>query len=149
MRTFFVASGIGIICVALVCQQSTSVVPQVQAATVQSTSDDEPKVTPEKSMSFWMDKKLEYSKSILESLTKGNFEQLAIDAEHMRRLGKIEGFVRRKSKDYKTQLHSFDLANLELVRQAERKNAEGATLAFNQLTTSCVACHMLMREGVE
>ncbi len=67
----------------------------------------------------------------------------------MRLLGKIEGFVRRKNDDYRAQLRTFELSNQELVRQAKRKNSEGAALAFNQLTTSCVACHVLLREGVE
>jgi cytochrome c556 len=93
--------------------------------------------------------KLNASKLILEALTKGDFEKLEISAERMRLIGKLEGFVRRSHQDYKTQLHSFDLANQELIRQAKRHNVEGATLAFNQLTTSCVACHVMLRDGVE
>lgn len=99
-------------------------------------------------MSFWMAKKLEFLKVILESLTKGDFETMAKNAERMQRLGKLEGFVRR-NKDYQTQLHSFELANQELVRHSLRRSVEGATLAFNQLTTSCVACHTLLREGID
>lgn len=108
-----------------------------------------PKVSIEKPMSFWMEKKLDYSKSILESLTKGDFGKLTKDAQQLRRLAKLEGFVRRKNANYRIQLRNFELANQELVRQADRKSAEGAALAFNQLTTSCVACHVLLREGVE
>ena len=67
----------------------------------------------------------------------------------MRVLGRIEGFVRRKNPDYRAQLRTFELANQELIRQGKRGNSEGATLAFNQLTTSCVACHALLREGIE
>lgn len=115
----------------------------------ENPSDEIPKVTAERGMSFWMEKKLEYSKSMLESLTKADFPKLAQDANKMQLLGKLEGFVRRSSKDYKTQLHTFELANQELIRQANRQNAEGATLAFNQLTTSCVACHKLIREGID
>ncbi len=37
------------------------------------------------------------------------------DAEHMRLVGKLEGFVRRQNPDYKAHLHTFDLANQELV----------------------------------
>jgi cytochrome c556 len=108
-----------------------------------------PHVSDAQPMSFWMQKKLDYSKAILESLTKGDFEQLAENAEQMRLLGKIEGFVRRKNDDYRMQMQTFDFANQELVRQAKRRNVEGAILAFNQLTTSCVACHVMLREGVE
>jgi hypothetical protein len=108
-----------------------------------------PQVTEGKPLSFWMEKKLDYSKSILESLTKGDFKQVAVDAEQMRLLGKIEGFVRRKNESYRGQHASFDAASQELIRQSKRENAEGATLAFNQLTSSCVACHVLLREDAK
>ncbi len=107
-----------------------------------------PKVTPEKPMSFWMTTKLNYGKSILEALTRGDFEKLEADAEQMRLIGKLEGMVRRNP-NYRMQMNTFDSANLELVRQAKRHNIEGATLAYNQLTSSCVACHVMLREGVE
>lgn len=117
--------------------------------TVDQNHDGIPQVTAERPMSFWMEKKLAYSKSVLESLTKGDFDQLAKQSERMRLLGKMEGLVRRNNENYRAQLQTFDMASQELVRQANRHNAEGAALAFNQLTTSCVACHVLLREGVE
>jgi hypothetical protein len=141
--------GSGILSWAAFCQQQQ---PPSQTAvpvpTNQSTDDDVPKVTSEKTMSFWMAKKLELSKAILESLTTGDFDKMAKDAEQMQMLGRIEGLVRR-NKDYQTQMQSFRLANQELIRHSKRKNVEGATLAFNQLTTSCVACHTMLREGLE
>ncbi len=114
-----------------------------------SQHNEVPKVTSEKPMSFWMARKLDYSKTVLESLTMGDFDKLAETAEQMRLLGRIEGFVRRNNEDYRIQLRTFDAASQELIRQAKRKNAEGAALAFNQLTTSCVACHVLLREGID
>ena len=108
-----------------------------------------PKVTKEKPMDFWMARKLDYSKTILESLTKGDYDKLAEAAEQMQLLGKIEGIVRRKNKDYQTQLQTFELANQELIRNAKRNNPEAAVLAFNQLSTSCVACHVLLRSGID
>lgn len=110
---------------------------------------DAPEVTQEQPMSFWMDKKLEYSKSLLEHLTKADFENLEKEANQMRRLGRIEGFVRRRNEDYRVQLRTFEMATTELMRHARRRNIEGANLAFNQLTSSCVACHVLLREGVD
>ena len=108
-----------------------------------------PKITELKPMSFWMARKLDHTKSILESLTKADYEKLAKDAEQMQLLGKLEGFVRRKNEHYRQQLRTFEFANQELIRQAKRHNSEGAALAFNQLTNSCVACHVLLREGVD
>jgi len=105
-----------------------------------------PKTTDATPMSFWMATKLDLSKSALENLTKGDFKKLVDNAKQMRLISKMEGFVRRKDEAYRNQLHAFELANRELIRQAERGNAEGATIAFNQLTTSCVSCHLLLRE---
>ncbi len=145
MRMYIFALGIGTISMVAYCQQQFAAPTAPQQ---KSTTEEIPKVTAEKTMSFWMAKKLEYSKMILESLTKGDFESMAKNAESMQRLGKLEGFVRR-NKDYQTQLHSFEVANQELVRHSVRRNVEGATLAFNQLTSSCVACHTMLREGIE
>ncbi len=110
--------------------------------------DDKPApvVSAEHPMSFWMERKLEYSKKILEALTSGQYEEIESNAEQMRLLGKIEGFVRRRSPSYTSHLQSFDFATRELTRQSRDKNIEGATLAFHQLTTSCVGCHRSIRE---
>ncbi len=149
MPKLAIALGVGF-CVCAGGVPATSQETQVESKTAVEISEDRiPQVTVEQPMSFWMEKKLDFSKSILESLTKGDFDKLAKDAEQMRLLGRIEGFVRSKNESYRVQLRTFDMANWELVRQAKRHNAEGATLAFNQLTTSCVACHVLLREGVE
>jgi len=40
-----------------------------------------PKVTAENPISFWMAKKLDYSKSILEFLTKADFDKVATETE--------------------------------------------------------------------
>ena len=106
-----------------------------------------PAVTKDQPMSFWMEKKLEYSKDILGALAAGEFVEIERDAERMRLVGKIEGFVRGRSPSYTTHLESFDLATRELKRQAHAQSIEGATLAFNQLTTSCVTCHQTVREA--
>jgi hypothetical protein len=147
MRMIMLLVGSGILSWVAFCQQQPNQTAE-PAPTNQSTNDDVPKVTSEKTMSFWMAKKLELSKAILESLTTGDFDTMAKDAEQMQRLGRMEGLVRR-NKDYQTQMQSFRLANQELIRHSKRKNVEGATLAFNQLTTSCVACHTMLREGLE
>ncbi len=114
----------------------------------ENISEDKPVpvVSDERPMSFWMEKKLEYSKKVLEALTSGHYEDIESNAEQMRLLGKIEGFVRRRSPSYSSHLQSFDIATRELTRQARSKNIEGATLAFHQLTSSCVTCHQSLRE---
>jgi hypothetical protein len=105
-----------------------------------------PKVTKEKPMSFWMSKKLDYSKNLLEGLTSGDFKSIEAYATQMRTLGKIEGFVRSGDPAYVAQLQMFDMSNTEMIVQAQKKNIEGVTLAFNHMTSSCVACHSWLRK---
>jgi hypothetical protein len=92
-----------------------------------------------------MKRKLEYSKGILAGLAESDFEAITENAEAMRSLARIEAFVRRRSPEYRTQMQIFMEANQEIVRQAERKNVEGASLGFTQLTISCVNCHKQLR----
>lgn len=102
--------------------------------------------TKEQPESFWMNKKLEYSKHILEGITTENFEAIRESAGAMRRLSALEGFVRRKdTKAYRAQLAIFEFATDELMRHAEDKDVDGAALAFTQLTLSCVNCHKQLR----
>jgi hypothetical protein len=149
MRLLLALSGIGFIVSFAPNGVFSQEEPAKPNATEQVKNQVVPQVTVQKPMSYWMEAKLGYSKAILEDLTKGDFEKLADEAQQMRLIGKMEGFVRRKSEPYRNQLSAFDIANQELIRQARLGNAEGAALAFNQLTTSCVSCHVLLRAGVE
>ncbi|MDX1926744.1 MAG: hypothetical protein SFV81_09510 [Pirellulaceae bacterium] len=107
--------------------------------------EEVPAITEERPMSFWMAQKIEHSKKILEALTKEDFALVEDEANHLRTLGKIEGFVRRKDQAYRRYQQSFDSSLLEIAAQAKEQNVEGAVLAFNQLTTSCIACHKILR----
>ena len=99
--------------------------------------------------SFWMEKKLEHSQAILRALAMGDFEDVRYNASRLKLLNRVEGFVRRKNPEYRVHLNTFSRVSAEIERQAEKKNIEGATLAFNQLTVSCVDCHKSMRVEAE
>ncbi|MGE0756443.1 MAG: hypothetical protein AB7O38_05465 [Pirellulaceae bacterium] len=95
--------------------------------------------------SVWMKQKLSHSEGILEGLTRGNLDLVSKHATAMKALNKIEYFVRREPAGYRTQLHQFQFAIDELVRTAQAGNLDGATLAFTQMTVSCVNCHKQLR----
>jgi hypothetical protein len=96
--------------------------------------------------SFWMQKKLEYSKNILAGITTADFDKIVENAESMRRLSSIEGFIRGRTPGYRTQLQIFEHSSDEIIRQGQKDNVDGAALAFTQLTISCVNCHKQIRE---
>jgi hypothetical protein len=97
-------------------------------------------------VSFWMKKKLDYSKNIMEGIALGDFDKVSQNAQTLRGLSKIEAFVRRGTPGYRAQVDAFDQSLTEIIRQADKQNLEGTTLGFHQLTVSCVRCHRDLRE---
>ncbi|MDX1948709.1 MAG: hypothetical protein SFU86_25195 [Pirellulaceae bacterium] len=107
---------------------------------------------PEKALedaSYWMTRKLHLSQEVLAGLALKDFDKIVKAAGTMDRLNSIEKFVRGQSPEYKAQLEMFRYANRALIRNADAENLDGATLAFNQLTLSCVNCHKHLREGAK
>ena len=99
-----------------------------------------------KEASIWMQKKLEHSQKILAGLTEADFDKIQTSAGQMQVLNFLEEWDRGKIPEYRRQLKYFSDANAELIRQAGKKNLGGATLAFTQLTLSCVHCHNVVRD---
>jgi hypothetical protein len=95
--------------------------------------------------SVWMKGKLTNSKNILEGLTREDFALIRKNAQTMQFMGYLEGWARADVPGYKEQMHAFRFANASLVRAAEDKNLDGATLAYTQLVVSCVQCHKVVR----
>ena len=102
--------------------------------------------TKSKPVSFWMEKKLEYSQDILRALASGELDDVAEKAEQMRLLAKVEGWIRNRKPGYRAQFQAFEFANAEILRNARAGNLDGATIGFQQLTISCVSCHKILRD---
>jgi hypothetical protein len=108
---------------------------------------EQKKPSDQEQASVWMEKKLQYTQNILAGLTQGDFNKISKNAEAMRFVGYLEKWERARTPEYKRQVQYFELANEELMRQASAKNIDGATLAYYQLTVSCVHCHQVVRES--
>ena len=114
-----------------------------------SNGDEPPAGSKDQPVSFWMKKKLDYSQNILAGIATADFDKVAENAQAMRHLSTIEGFIRGRTPGYRTQLHFFEESADEIIRQAKKDNVEGAALAFTQLTVSCVNCHKQLRETAQ
>ena len=101
--------------------------------------------TPAESGSFWMKEKLEYSQRIYKGLALGDYEQIEKAAVQLRKLNKIEAFIRARNPAYRTHLEQFQKANEEIIRQTTARDLDGITAAFNHMTISCVNCHKNLR----
>ena len=109
-------------------------------------ADDPAPDKAERKPDVWMQKKLKYSQQILAGIAAGDFDQIAKSGDTLKGMDKIESFIRARTPRYRVQLQLFQDANEEIMRQADAENLEGVTLAFNQLTISCVNCHKHLRE---
>jgi hypothetical protein len=96
-----------------------------------------------------MRSKLEHSNKVLEGLTTEDFGTIAKEAQAMRGLTVLERWFRADTPQYKAQLNSFWYANDALAKAADEKNLDGATLAYTQLTISCVNCHKHVRAATK
>jgi len=101
---------------------------------------------PPKQSSLWMKQKLLASQTILKALAEGDYQSIEQNARAMSLVESLEKAFRADRPGYRTQLRLFEYADQELIRAAREKNLDGATLAYNQLTISCVNCHKIIRD---
>ena len=132
-------AGIALICAAAALMGS--VTGQENAS---STPEQDQKT--QSKFPFWMEVKLEKSQDIFEALAQGDFPTIIDNAESLKSLNSLEGFVRRSNVDYRRHLQSFEFAVKEIQKQAEKENIEAVALGFQQLTLSCVKCHQHLRQ---
>jgi hypothetical protein len=108
-------------------------------------ADDDKTQAPEPSV--WMKQKLVASQNILAGLTKEDYEAIEKNAQSMLVVGYLEKWVRADTPTYRNLLKDFEYANKSLTLAAREKNLDGATIAYVQLTFSCVHCHKIVRVG--
>jgi hypothetical protein len=100
----------------------------------------------EEPASIWMKQKLSASQNILAGLTKGDFEAIDKNAQSMLVVEYLEKWLRADTPGYSAKLKDFEYANKSLRLAAREKNLDGATIAYIQLTLSCVHCHKVLRD---
>jgi hypothetical protein len=113
--------------------------PEASTESVSESAEDE------QTTSVWMEKKLQHSQALLRGLAVADFADVRHNARRLKLLNRVEGFVRRRNPEYRAHLLNFSRVVAEIERQAVQENLEGATLAFNQLTVSCMECHKSLR----
>ena len=91
--------------------------------------------------------KLHYSQGILEGITTENFSLIATNAHKLKTFSQIPQWESRQTAEYGRLTSDFQRSADALLRAASAKNVDGATVAYFQLTTSCVTCHRYLRES--
>jgi len=93
--------------------------------------------------------KLNYSKDALEGLALEQFDTLEKSGKALKRLSEAAEWevpTIPNVTDYVALTTEFQRHADDLVKQAKKKNIDGATLAYVKLTMSCVQCHKFVRD---
>ena len=92
-----------------------------------------------------MRQKLEFSQQILRGLALEDFAVMQTNAVRLGKLSEMTGWQVRNTPEYIGFSAEFRRVADELAYSAREKNLDGATIAYTQLTYSCVSCHKYMR----
>jgi hypothetical protein len=91
--------------------------------------------------------KLRHAQKLLEGIALAKFDKIEKHADELIRLSKTaEWLAASKSPRYEQYSNEFQAAAEAIVTKAKAKNIDGVTLAYFDLTRSCVRCHQHIRE---
>lgn len=93
-----------------------------------------------------MVEKLDKSKTVLEGIALADFGKITTSAQKLIQLSKTEEWFAYKTQRYELYTNEFRRAAENLADKARQKNLDGATLAYFDLTMSCVRCHQYVRD---
>ena len=108
------------------------------AATI---APNDPKITTREIMKL----KLESSQKVLEGIAVENFAAISANAQKLAVLSQAAGWQARQTPEYKQYTAEFRRHAEALQKAARDENVDAASVAYFQLTISCVNCHRHMR----
>lgn len=89
--------------------------------------------------------KLHFAQGVLEGITTENFSLLTTNAQKLKALSQSADWKLRSTPEYQRLTSDFERATASLERSARNRNVDAATVAYFQLTTTCVTCHKYLR----
>lgn len=123
---------------------SAVLVAAVFACVAATVAPNDPKITTREVMKL----KLESSQKVLEGIATENFVTITANAQKLVLLSQAAGWQARQTPEYKQFTAEFRRHAEALQKAARTENVDAASVAWFQLTISCVNCHRHMR-GVQ
>jgi hypothetical protein len=109
--------------------------------------DDPPKKkAPAETQELLMRRKLTHAQNILEGLALGDFKKIQTGADELAVLRQKAEWMAIKTNDYQLFTNEFQQNIESLQKAAKAKNIDAATLAYVDMTLTCVRCHSHVRE---
>jgi hypothetical protein len=93
-----------------------------------------------------MAEKLQTSQKLLEAIAMGDFAKIGERADQLLQIANQAEWVAYKTPRYDLHSNEFRRAAETIGRKAMDKHLDGVTLAYMDLTMSCVRCHQYVRE---
>ena len=90
--------------------------------------------------------KLQAAQKLLEAIATADFKKISEQADKLSQIANQAEWVAYKTKGYELHSNEFRRAVETISRKAKDKNIDGVTLAYMDLTMSCVRCHQHVRE---
>ena len=104
------------------------------------------RTAPPRDVSKFMKAKTIHAQEVLKGLVTEDFPAVAKNAEQLRLLSLDANWQVLQTEEYGRLSSEFRRAASELIEAADAKNVDAATLAYLQLTISCVHCHKHLRK---
>ena len=92
-----------------------------------------------------MAEKLDYAHFLLNGIATENFDLLANNAEKLNQLSQSTVWREGRTPEYEALSADFRRHAVALNKAAKDRNLDAASLAYVQMTLSCVSCHKYMR----
>jgi hypothetical protein len=94
-----------------------------------------------------MRQKVAYSQQVLVGITLEDYRLIANNAEKLVELSNKTNWYSRQVPEYELFLNEFRRNAQELMKAGQQKNLDAASLAYVQMTLSCVSCHKFIRQS--
>jgi hypothetical protein len=94
-----------------------------------------------------MQAKLKESQTLLEGLTLNDLAKVQASAEKLLEISKTAQLRKAlNAPAYEQHANYFQRSTELVIEKAKAKNIDGATLAYVEMTVTCVRCHQYTRE---
>ena len=94
-----------------------------------------------------MRQKVAYSQQVLVGITQADYGLIADNAEKLVKLSNKTNWYSRQIPEYELFLNEFRRNAQDLKEAGQQKNLDAASLAYVQMTLSCVNCHDVIRKS--
>jgi hypothetical protein len=90
--------------------------------------------------------KLQNAQKLLEGIALGKYDKIEKHANELIRISKTAEWLANRQPRYEVFSNEFQRAAEMIAKKAKEKNIDGVTLAYFDLTKSCVHCHQHLRD---